>query len=184
MNVSSDFTRYPFNPTPTSVSTTSCSFLRLVHFLAPSCTILVKITVISCQDYSNSLFSLPFRPAFQPFSTLQENKSLNHSSHHDSFLLTTPQWLPKTQRAKNTQTAQTAAKGPPGSDSISSWNWSLSPLPSKHTLAALFQSLYCVTFSPLDLSMWHAFCMKNSPPPPQHFAWWILTYWDILQFPV
>ena len=54
-------------------------------------TILVKIAITSCQDYSNRLFPPSDLLLSEPFFTHQQNKFLDHNSPHNSLLLTAPQ---------------------------------------------------------------------------------------------
>lgn len=143
-------------------------------------TILVKITVTSCQDYSNSLFS--FFPSdlllSEPFFTLQQKKSWI-----STLITTLCCWSPLNDFPKprgQWKTSPTGCKDSLGSGLTSFWAWFLGTLPFKHTLVPFFQSLYWVT---LSLRSFHVVCpvWKILPHTTTFLCGQFLT---IFQFPV
>lgn len=128
--------------------------------------LLAKITAIDVFPPSDLLLS-------EPFFTHQQNKFLDHNSHHNSLLLTAPQWLLKLRG--QWKSSLKWGKDFPGSGPTSFWAWFLGPLPSRHTHVTLFQSLHCVTLSCIFL------CGMSSvgPHPYNILVWSILNYTSI-----
>lgn len=129
-------------------------------------TILVKITVTSCQDYSNSLFFFFLQTCFSlNHSSLFSKRSLGSQLSSQLFAADHPSMTfqsPEGNEKPLQQDAKTL-----GSGLTSFWAWFLGTLPFKHTLVPFFQSLYCVTLSLRSFHVVRPLCGKFSPTP-QH----------------